>query len=110
MIEQDTNSPLTSSASPSYDTISEVRSKIAGVVTALSGAADKILFAEHAYDTDTSQFDAYIFAGSVTGITTDNLLGSNTDVEVASIAKLLDTSRGSLDLTNLAHTKPSELS
>ena len=109
MLEQDVNTPITTTSDPKYDTITEIREKIAGVVTAVSGSADKILMSEHAYNGDTEQYDGYLFAGSVTGISTSDLLSSDA-VEVASIARLVNTSKGSLDLPNLAHSKPSGLS
>ena len=107
LLEQDSSSPLTSAASPSYDTIDEVQSKIADIVTELSGTADKLLVVEHAYDTDTGQYDGYLFAGSVTGISTSNLEATDA-IEVASIAKLVNTASGSIDFTNLVHTKPTD--
>ena len=108
-IEDDTTSLFTTGAS-AFDSISEVRTKIADVVTAVANPADKVMVSQYATDTVTENIDAYIFAGSVTGITSGNLLSTNTDVEVASIAKLLNVADDSIALTNIEATKPASLS
>ena len=95
-----------------YDSVSEIRSDIAAVVDRVADA-DKFLMAE--YNSSGGQIDAYLFAGSLDGITTADLVpgaGANAadSVEVAPIAKLLDVTQNSIAVTDLATSKSGGLS
>ncbi|QNI75799.1 hypothetical protein [Synechococcus sp. MVIR-18-1] len=109
MIEEERVETLSTNTSNAYNTADKVKSKIAGVISGLSGTADRVLMVEHAYNENTELAEGYLFAASVKGISTSDLKASDS-IEVASIARLVDTNIGDLSVRNMVNTKNSDLS